>query len=121
MYPISLKRIPVKIAIVPLETKAASTVNPIFEVLEKDFAIFGSSDEVATQWLFSRSGGSPKQLVHLSAESTHVAQFFEQPTRKIGNQLFMKKVYWSKYLGKMKRCQQDTGQNIYSHGEKESR
>jgi len=53
-------------------------VNPIFEVLEKDLAIFGSSAEVATQRKFSRSGNSPEQLVHLSAESTHVAQFIEQ-------------------------------------------
>ncbi len=78
MYPISLKRSPVKIAIAPLEPKAASTVNPILEVFDKNLVIFGSSDEVATQWKFSRSGNSPEQLVHLSAESTHVAQFIEQ-------------------------------------------
>ena len=66
-------------------------MNPIFEVFERAFAIFGSSDEVATQWLFSRSGNSPEQLVHLSAESTHVAQFFEQPIRELGIYYLRKK------------------------------
>ena len=45
IYPISLKRSPVKIAIGPLD-KAALTVKPIFEVLEKILVIFGISDEV---------------------------------------------------------------------------
>jgi len=58
-------------------------VNPILEVFDKDLVIFGSSDEVATQRKFSRSGNSPEQLVHLLAELTHVAQFSEQTTREI--------------------------------------
>ena len=47
MYPISLKRSPVNIAIGPLP-RAAPTVNPIFEVLEKALVIFGISDDEIT-------------------------------------------------------------------------